>query len=87
MGPNDVRKGMRVVDSNGNRLGRVATRFEHTFRIEEARLVGRKRYVAYYDRIAEIRDDTIYLSETGAQLEAEAYATPPLEREAIAERD
>lgn len=81
MGPADVHDGMRVLDANGQRLGRVTQRFAQTFVIEQRRLT-RKRYVARYDRVAAIRGDTVHLNETGAQLEAEAYATPPIEKEA-----
>jgi hypothetical protein len=87
MGPSDVRDGMKVIDWNGQHLGRVTQRYGQTFRIEEARRLGRKRYVARYDRIGAIRDDAIHLTETGAQLEAEAYATPPIEREALVEQE
>lgn len=66
---------MKVRDRDGERLGKVARRIDGRFIVEKGFLLPRE-IAARPDQIAEIRDGVIWMRETGAQLEAESYASP-----------
>jgi hypothetical protein len=75
-----VRAGMTVRDRAGQRLGRVGRVGERTFTIERNVLVKTKRVPARYELVARVDGGTVHLTQSGSQIEAEAYATP-LDRE------
>ena len=71
-----VREGMKVRDRDGERLGKVARRLDGRFIVEKGLILPRE-ITARLDQIAEIRGNVIWMRETGAQLEAESYSSPP----------
>lgn len=71
-----VRAGMTVRDRDGQRLGKVGRLGERTFTIERNVLVKKKRVPARYELVARVDGRTVHLTQVGAQIEAEAYATP-----------
>ncbi len=66
---------MRVRDVHGERLGKIARCGERTFLVVKG-FPFRKRFEARYEDVARVRKNAVWMNETGAQLEAEAYATP-----------
>ncbi len=71
-----VRAGMTVRDNAGQRLGKVGRTGERTFTIERNVLFRRKRVPARYEVVAKVQGGVVHMAQAGAQLEAEAYATP-----------
>jgi hypothetical protein len=71
-----VRTGMSVRDRDGQRLGKVGRTGERTFIVERNVLFRIKRVPVRYEVVAQVRGREVHLSQSGSQLEAEAYATP-----------
>jgi hypothetical protein len=65
---------MSVFDSSATYLGRVVVLGVESIVIEETRWLARKQYVAPCARVAAVEGDVVRLSESAAQLEAEAFA-------------
>ncbi|HEY8426975.1 MAG TPA: hypothetical protein VIL20_01320 [Sandaracinaceae bacterium] len=75
MSPHGVERGMKVRDIHGALLGKVARRGERTFLVEKG-WPFKKRFQVRYEDVTRVDDGVLWVNETGAQLEAEAYATP-----------
>ncbi len=70
-----IRRGMKVVDMNGERLGRVTRADAETFTYARG-FPFRKRVRTRYEIVAEVHGHEVRTRQTGAQIEAEAYASP-----------
>jgi len=75
MDRSQIQRGMKVRDVHGETLGRVARCDRRTFLVEKG-WPFKKRFEARYEDVTRVEDGVLWMNETGAQLEAEAYATP-----------
>lgn len=64
---NDLREGMTVYASDGEKLGKIAEKQADLFVIEKG-FFFRKDYLCRYDLISDVRDDGVHLSTTGKLL-------------------
>lgn len=73
MNTRDIHEGMKVHASDGGNLGKVVMMNEENFIIEKGFFFP-KEYTASYDQIDDIRDDEIWLRESGTELREGAAA-------------